>query len=236
MLTEPEIHRGLVAIQDRDYRFVLSYCRSKGFDMPLQGPIACRCLEEEAREGNPESQFALAKLLSAGLFVKRDWAMALDWLRNSANTGFAPALSLLGSFYESGWAGLSADNRTAVDYWSKAAALGDPGAKFALAEFKLRGASLANRDEAIALLKSAASSGDGLAQFRLAMLLLDRREKPESESEAIAWLRMAADNGVSTAHRKLANFLSAGFHGLQIDEVAAREHMKSAARLDEQFE
>jgi TPR repeat protein len=236
MLTEPEIHKGLVALQDRDYRFVVRYCRSKGFDMPIQGPIACRRLEEEAREGNPESQFALAKLLSAGLFVKRDWAKALDWLRSSADMGFAPALTLLGSFYESGWAGLSADNRKAVDNWSKAAALGDPGGMFALAEFKLREASLANRDEALALLESAASSGDGLAQFRLAMLLLDHRDKPGSESEAIAWLRMAANNGVSTAHRKLANFLSAGSHGLQIDEVAAREHMKSAALLDEQFE
>ncbi len=48
MLSETEIHKALLAVQDREYRFVLDYCQKMGFDMPIQGPIAYRWSEVRA--------------------------------------------------------------------------------------------------------------------------------------------------------------------------------------------
>ena len=61
MMTEAEIHKGLLAIRDREYRFLLNFFKNAGFDLPLQGPIAYRWAEAEAGAGNVRAQFCAAE-------------------------------------------------------------------------------------------------------------------------------------------------------------------------------
>jgi TPR repeat protein len=236
MLTELEIHKALLAVLDREYRFVLDLCERKGFQLPLQGPIAYRLLEQEAHANNAESQFAVAKLLGAGVFVRRDKVRSYEWCEKSANAGFAPALTMLGNIYESGWGILPADPSKVMELWRSAAAKDEPGALSAIAEYGLSGrANEIGRDDAVNLLRRAACAGDALAQCRLGLVLV-AEESSASKSQGLSFLRSAAEKAVSTAHRQLAHFLRNGLHGLEVDEVTADRHLRAASTIDDQFE
>jgi TPR repeat protein len=234
-MTELEIHKALLSVNDRDYLFVLGLCRAEGFELPLQGPIAFVHLENAANGGSSEAQFALAKLLSVGLFVKQDKSLAFEWCKRAASANFPRATTMLGSFHESGWGGAEVDLQKAVEYWRSAASSEEPGAMCALAGMHLDGRFLErDRDAGLRLLRAAASKGDPLAQCELGILLVDE-EDPALESEALHLLHAAAENGISTAHRQLGHFHREGLHGLSASAELARSHFRTAAQLDEKF-
>jgi TPR repeat protein len=233
MLTETEIHKGLLAVQDPEYRVVLDYCKEMGFNMPVQGPIAYRRSEDRANAGDATAQFCVAKLLSSGLFVKQDKIKAREWCEKAAEQKLPQAITMLGGFYESGWGGLDASVATAIELFKSAAELGEPGALRALAGMNLDGRGMPkDRDAGIALLRKAAMAGDELAQCELGLLLLRAKESSDLEAEGLRWLREAASKGLPTAHRQLGYHYRTGSHGLPMDHALSRKHLDEAAKLE----
>jgi TPR repeat protein len=236
MLTETEIHKGLLAVQDREYRFVLDYCQELGFNMPVQGPIAYRRCEERANAGDAAAQFCVAKLLSSGLFVKRDKVKAREWCEKAAKQNQPQAITMLAGFYESGWGGLKASAAKAIELFKSAAELNEPGALTSLAGMNLDGRGMPkDREAGMVLLRTAAIAGDALAQCALGVLLLREKESPRLEAEGLRWLRDAASRGLLTAHRQLGSHYRTGSHGLAADQAIARSHFDEASRLEAEY-
>jgi uncharacterized protein len=237
ILTETEIHKALLAVQDREYRFVLDYCQRMGFSMPIQGPIAFRWTENRAIAGEATAQFCVAKLLNSGLFVKQDRVKAREWCAKAAEQKLPQAITMLGAFYEYGWGGLKASVATAIEVYKSAAELGEPGALRALAWMSLDGRGMPkDRDAGMALLRRAAMAGDELAQCELGLLLLRAKESSALEAEGLRWLREAASQGLPTAHRQLGYHYRVGSHGLPVDHELSRKHLDEASRLEAAYQ
>jgi serine/threonine protein kinase len=84
-----------------------------------------------AKEGNPECQFILGRILHTGSAGSKDPGMAADWYRKAAEAGLAKARFNLGAMYYEG-EGLPKDPRLAAEWFSKAAYQ-----NYALAQFNL---------------------------------------------------------------------------------------------------
>lgn len=234
-MTESELHRALLSVHDREYRFVLEFFREAGFDLPLQGPIAYRWSEERAREGDASAQFCSAKLLKSGLYVKEDRDSARLWCEKAALQGLPQALTMLGGLYESGSGGLVSDLAKAVEMWRAASTLDETGAMCALAGMYFDGRFLTkDRNEGLRLLRKAAAAGDGLAQVELSNVLI-RDKDPSVEAEGLQWLRAAAESGFASAHRHLGYFYRAGEHGLPVDSRQAQLHFQAAQKLEAEY-
>jgi TPR repeat protein len=85
-----------------------------------------------AREGNPECQFVLGRILQTGSAGTKDPGMAADWYRKAAEAGLAKARYNLGAMYYEG-EGLPKDPRLAAEWFSKAAYQNHALAQFNLA-------------------------------------------------------------------------------------------------------
>jgi serine/threonine protein kinase/TPR repeat protein len=85
-----------------------------------------------AREGNPECQFILGRILETGSAGSRDPGTAADWYRKAAEAGLAKARFNLGALYYAG-EGLPRDPRLAAEWFSKAAHQNHAVAQFNLA-------------------------------------------------------------------------------------------------------
>jgi TPR repeat protein len=85
-----------------------------------------------AKEGNPECQFVLGRILQTGSAGTKDPGMAADWYRKAAEAGLAKARYNLGAMYYEG-EGLPKDPRLAAEWFSKAAYQNHALAQFNLA-------------------------------------------------------------------------------------------------------
>ena len=82
---------------------------------------AAAMLKTASDGGNAMAETLYANMLQSGQGVAADPATARTLYEAAANAGFAPAQFSLGSFYESGLGGLTADIPTAVSWYQKAA-------------------------------------------------------------------------------------------------------------------
>jgi uncharacterized protein len=80
-----------------------------------------------AKDGNPDCQFILGRLIEA-----KDPGAAADWYRKAAEAGSAKARYNLGVLYNTGQ-GVPKDTRISAEWYSKAAYQNHAGAQFNLA-------------------------------------------------------------------------------------------------------
>jgi serine/threonine-protein kinase len=85
-----------------------------------------------AKEGNPDCQFIMGRLLETGSAGPKDPGAAADWYRKAADAGLAKARYNLGALYYNG-EGVPKDRRAAAEWFSKAAYQNHAGAQFNLA-------------------------------------------------------------------------------------------------------
>jgi serine/threonine protein kinase len=85
-----------------------------------------------AKDGNPDCQFLLGRILETGSGGPKDPGAAADWYRKAADAGLAKARYNLGALYYSG-EGVPKDRRAAAEWFSKAAYQNHAGAQFNLA-------------------------------------------------------------------------------------------------------
>lgn len=142
--------------------------------------------------------------------------------RLRARLGYALARRL---FHWSWWVRQPRGWRWLEGQFARMANLGDCAAQSFYGHILLfRGQGLGARDEAVRLLRLAASGGDGKAAFQLGLLSLagDARQAPDP-GEAARWWAVAAAAGHPLAARRLADLYREGAAGLPADaEQAAR--------------
>jgi serine/threonine-protein kinase len=85
-----------------------------------------------AKDGNPDCQFILGRLLETGSAGPKDPGAAADWYRKAADAGLAKARNNLGGLYYRG-EGVPKDSRAAAEWFSKAAYQNYADAQFSLA-------------------------------------------------------------------------------------------------------
>jgi len=85
--------------------------------------------------------------------------------------------------------------------------------------------------KAYQLYKKSAVQGYAKAQYNLAILTLSLTKKNDSfnESDAIAWLKLAAQQDIVRAQYHLGMFYWDGKHGLEVDDVLAYKWIYIAA-------
>jgi TPR repeat protein len=92
----------------------LGYRAEEGF---FRGPPHIRKLAED---GDPEAQYQLARRYESGVKVKRDYAQALHWFTEAANSGHIMAMKSLADIYARGLDGVDVD-RSLAGQWSEKA-------------------------------------------------------------------------------------------------------------------
>ncbi len=164
-----------------------------------------------AEEGHGEAQFLVFKcsqhlhsVLSSvdecGLQI--DKTAPIEWLRKSAESGFAEGQRYLGACYENG-DGVPQNYTEAVAWYRKAAEQGDADAQYALANSYYYGRGV-TKDyvEAVKWCRKAAERGHANAQYMLGGCLATG-QGGEDFKEGVDWLRKAAEQGNEGAKQAL---------------------------------
>lgn len=135
------------------------------------------------------------------------YAQALKLLTPLANESNSQAQFRLGMMYYLGQ-GVPEDEKLAVYWFKKAAALGNTEAMFELGNAFLLGHQAAllvpepDREAALWYFQ-AGSAGHAEAQYRLGLLFLAGKGVVDSRKEAMSWFRKAAAQGHAEAKRAL---------------------------------
>ena len=156
-------------------------------------------LRKEAGAGKSDAQYfaALMHHGNEGLGSAPDKGEMIQWLRHSADQGYAPAQWLLGKKYDQG----DGVTRNAAEYvrWTRTAAeQGLAQAQFDLAILYSFGQADLAQDyrEAVAWCKRAALQGHCIAQGTLALWYAAGKPNLEKDAaEAEKWNRLAAEQG-----------------------------------------
>lgn len=112
-------------------KYNLGLLYAKGQGVPKNKETANRYLQaalpelqEKAKSGNMDAQYALGDMYYHAYGVKRDYKSAAKWLEMAALQGHAPAQSALGNLYLEGL-GVKKDRKKANEWFQKAAKQGN---------------------------------------------------------------------------------------------------------------
>jgi TPR repeat protein len=141
---------------------------------------------------------------------------AVDYIRRSAELGYAPAQVVLGSFYDTGNR-LSQNSGEAVDWYKKAAKQDDRLAAWLLGRLYYTGFGIPrDLSAAESWLQKAADQGDPFGQYLLGMSRLERNDY----AQAAEWFLKAAMQGLPQAQQQLGELLLQG-KGVNADKFEA---------------
>lgn len=158
-------------------------------------------LTQAAKQGLPEAQYALGKLLLSDDWEVRDTDKGIRWLKQAAENGNHFAAYRLGKEYLEGNA-VNKDTVRAADWFTKSAEAGNQYAQYMLGKLHLTGQGL-SQDQAQAMVwfSRSAAQGNQYAQF-----FLEQRDdlRPPSVMLAVTQLlyhmsRIFQDNSVPPA-------------------------------------
>lgn len=181
----------------------------------LGAGLICTCMFGQAA---PRGQELFDKGMNAlaGTGMSRNDVNALEYLRQSANLGYAPAQVVLGALYQTGRS-VVRDSRQALDWYSKAADQGDPLAAWLLGCLIVSGeGTLRDINAGGAWFRKSAERGDPFGEYLLGMVKLERAEY----REAAQWFRKAAMQGLPQAQQQLGTLLRQG-QGVKQDKQEA---------------
>lgn len=162
----------------------------------------------------PEEQYREAMSLLLVNYDQADVNAAMRLLAISADRGYPPAQTAMGTVYEQGF-GVTPDIRRAADWYKKAAEQGDWVAQFSLGRIYLQGSAF-QRDFAEArkwLEMAAADPRDCGASFLLGALYEDRQSIHVDYKLAAKWYRVSAERGNPFAMERLGMMLLRGDAG-----------------------
>ncbi len=227
---EAELAQARVA-KDAGKLFELAQRLESGTGVERDLAKAQALFEEAARGGNAKAMLRAgdfaAKALASGEPRAED---ALSWYEKAAEAGEADGLARIARMYLEGTA-VAVDLATAQQYIERGVEAGSVDALF------LKGVTLfgtkETTDEALRCLADAAAKGSTDAQALLARLYAEGKALPRDIGEAMAWARMAAANGSTTAAVDLAKLLLANGGNLG-DAAATAEAADLLLKADDQ--
>jgi len=167
---------------------------------PLRAEHALKIIQNMADHKHPAAMYLIGKWSEKGYLVPKDPEKALALLKKAAEANFSVAVYEMGIRYVDG-NGVAKDEVNGLEMIRRGAILGSVQAQFHLGASYEFGENFP-KDEARArrYFQMCATRGEALCQARLARLLLERRERTERDYlQALAWLELAAEQGVAGA-------------------------------------
>jgi hypothetical protein len=140
----------------------------------------------------------------SGTGVSRSDLNAIDYIRRSAELGYAPAEVALGYFYENGTI-LASEPQQAAAWYRKAAQQDDVLGEWLLGRLIFTG-QIGVRDfnEAASWLQKAAAHNDPFSEYLLGMIRLERGDY----AQAADWFRKSSNQGLPQAQQQLGELLN----------------------------
>lgn len=200
-------------------------------DMHLRGEAVAQdiagaigMLTELAEKGDTNSYIALGDIFTRGEFVPTNGPRAIGYYQGAETLGNTAGMTRLAELYIAGLPDTPIDLGQALDLYTKAAELGNTGAKRALARALLSG-QFGSTDprRAIALLEESARLGDGQAAKELAVLYAGNEPFPANYDEVKTYLDLALAVGNTTAALEVGSAIATG--------PLARTHREDARAL-----
>ncbi len=215
------------SVASKDGQDLLLYAQRDGYDyltdlaastQPLDYPKEFQRLFDRAILGDIAAQFNVAQMYQQGIGVEKSIDQAIKFYSMAAAQNDLAAEYQLGVIYFQGL-DVKPDYRLAMEWWTDAAFKGNEYAQYALARIYENGYQdesgkevvAANPDQAFALYQLSSVNKYGLAQYRLAEIMV--RQKPTELNVADLDMRRkvikglyqgAADYGVEQAKLPLA--------------------------------
>jgi TPR repeat protein len=206
---------GVAEHGDAEARFHLGVMHEKGLGLEQDPKKAISLYRLAARQGEPCAQLAMGRLLE-----KSSLEDAISWYQKAALQGQAEAHFALGRLGLTGNIDLS-DTLDSMLHYCQAASSGNTNAMIAIGS--LGEAAIINLQKAS--LQRAAKNGVVTAQIKLAKML---KSSPEHAADAMAWFKLAAEQGSSEAQTELALGYLSG-RGIAKDAVLAANWFSRAA-------
>jgi TPR repeat protein len=185
-------------------------------------------LHKQAKEGNAEAQYELAKAYYTGTGVPKDSKQGLEWLRKSANQGHSGAEFALAILYRKGEL---KDPKQGLEWLTKSAGHGNSAAEYELALVYLKGEQNIARDpkQALEWLRKSASQNNAASQYQLGCMFRDGQDGvSRNPHEAALWFRKAARQQNDAAQSDLTQMLKKGVISKQEANWKAPEPLTKA--------
>lgn len=158
-------------------------------------PDHVQAIYQKAANGHLLEQVLWGKILLNSVFVPADPAQAFSWFSIAAQTGYGPALNMLGRCYHFGW-GVEENLPEAADYYAKAAAAGDEWGRYNLAILHMRGLGMArNLAKAFQLFQIGAHNGHAKSMNIMARFYEEGWVVKKNQITAFEWYRRSAEKG-----------------------------------------
>jgi len=196
-------------------------------------PLATAELQAAAQRGDAEARFNLGRALLHGSGIAKDPQQAFALMQAAAAQGHPEAPGAVGYFYSVGLT-VDADPRQAAEWFRKGAQMGSAKAQLNLGKYLVSGtAGEASPDpvrkEGLEWIRKAADQGLPEAGFSYGRILyLGDYGQPQDYPMALAYLKPAAEAGISEAQNMLGSIYQCGA-GTSIDDVAAERWYRKAA-------
>ena len=163
---------------------------------------------------NPTALFEKGMNTLTGTGFSRNDLSGVEYIRQSADAGYAPAQAVMGYFSETGFS-VPQDPAQAITYYTKAAVQGDRLSEWVLGRMYFTGVGAQrNVTDAERWLGKAANQGDPFGQHLLGSLKLERGDN----AAAAALFRKAAEQGLPQAQQQLGSMLKEG-KGIPVNKL-----------------
>ena len=188
-------------------------------------------VQSAANQGLPLAQAYLGQAYLLGDGVEMDQDRGLALVNRAAEQRCAFAESYLGMLHFEGYGTLTADVRTAVDWFRRAAEQGYPEAEYNLAVIYRDGVGGFTADPPMAakLFRLAANGGYATARNNLGLMYKSGEGGlPQSDDKATSWFRQAAAQGDALGRVNLAIMYLEG-RGGDVDREEGKRLLELAA-------
>lgn len=157
-------------------------------------------IRAQAEAGDPMSQALWSWLLSEGIGLDRDDAMAFEWAAKSAKAGCAVGLNLLGTFYAGGQ-GVEKDQGEALLWYRAAVEQNLPQAQHNIGRILAFAPKFKDPEEAVKWWTRAAEQNHPGSQTALGIAYQEGTGIPQDLVSAAAWFAVAKSEDADAARR-----------------------------------
>lgn len=218
------IYQQLAEKGDAQAQLKLAFMLDKGLGFPRDETKALYWYTQAAEQGNPLAQYQLAQLYQLGINGLPDYAQAMHWYQQAMGQ-LPQAANALGFLYET-----VQDNYAAArEAYEKAAAMGDPLAKYNLGLMYEYGKGVpVDFAKAKEFYVQASDKNQPAAMSQLAGLYFYGLGMPRDDQQALHWYKKAADLGNPNALYQLGLLAETGV-AMKLDYPQSLKYYQQAA-------
>ncbi|MBP9211749.1 MAG: sel1 repeat family protein [Bacteroidetes bacterium] len=159
--------------------------------------------QQQAAKKNPQAQYVVSSLAAFRFTNSITEEQALQFLMRSSEQSFIPAILDMGNAYSQGqW--VKQDRKKAVEFWKKAAAMGNAEGNVRVAVSQVFDGTITDAERSFAQLLEYSQQGSVLAQTALGYCYERGVTVPIDESKAIFYYRNSSQRGSQSAMTALA--------------------------------